>query len=705
MRNLRVLLYGDVDLNIMDGSAVWLTSVANMLTKDKNIRVDILLKAPIKQKHLISSVLDNPQINIINTFEIYKDRMFNNRNRMDIEEASNLMTELNEEKNYHFLIVRGFNLVKTILNSSLAYKTIPYITDFTHDVDRVSYEEREDLKEIYRKFPNMFVQTPEMGDLLKQILSVDGKKLHVLPPMIPDIDKIPEFENINSSLVYTGKFAEQWYFNEMLDCFDIVRERDSVINLNIAGDKFQGDLANNKENHIKRLKETNGVNWVGAISRRHSQEFIENSDIGICWRSEEIDNDLSVELSTKLLEFGINGKPVLLRRTKLHENLLGKDYPLFIEDSNEFVNKVLEAIYNPKLYRVASKRAFEASKNHTFTEVYKSLKEMLWSFNQDKVKLLFAGHDLKFIKMTMDYFENQPNFEIKVDKWDGHNKHNEAYSKECLDWADIIFCEWGLGNAVWYSQNKKEGQKLFVRMHLQEKNTEHPSKFNIDKIDKIIAISPYIYEEFYRVCKIPREKMTMIFNLVDTEKFNKPKKSNTNIKYNIGICGILPSRKRMDIAVNILEKLWKEDKRYKLFVKSKLPSDLPWLKNRPEEMQYYDDLFERINKAPWAKNIIFDPPGDDMDQWFTKIGYILSTSDFESFHLAPMEGMASGSTPLVIHWPGADTIYPKEYLFNDEDQITSYIKSGKFGTNIQEYPKNMFDKNIINEKIKTLLLS
>ena len=123
----------------------------------------------------------------------------------------------------------------------------------------------------------------------------------------------------------------------------------------------------------------------------------------------------------------------------------------------------------------------------------------------------------------MDYLENTGMFEIRKDEWNGHNAHDEQQSKECLEWAEIIVCEWGLGNAVWYSHHKLPHQKLIVRMHLQEVDTIYPQQFNIDNIDAFIAISPYIYEEFYRVFKFPREKTHMIYNVVDTTTLDKPK--------------------------------------------------------------------------------------------------------------------------------------------------------------------------------------
>jgi glycosyltransferase involved in cell wall biosynthesis len=293
-------------------------------------------------------------------------------------------------------------------------------------------------------------------------------------------------------------------------------------------------------------------------------------------------------------------------------------------------------------------------------------------WNMNKIKIVFAGHDLKFAKLIIEYLDLTGKYEIRFDNWKGHNAHDEQHSFECLKWADIIICEWGLGNAVWYSENKLPSQKLIVRMHLQEVQTSYPRNFNLDNIDKIIAISPYVYEEFYRVFKLPRDKMTMIYNIVDTKRLDIPKGSEYN--FNMGFIGISPKRKRLDLAVDVLEELWEKDSRYKLYVKGKMPQEYPWLWNKEEERYYYEELFARINSAPWKDSVIFDGFGSDIPEWLSKIGFVLSTSDFESFHLSPSEGAASRALPLVLKWDGSDTIYPDKFLFNTPKDIAKKVE-------------------------------
>lgn len=54
-----------------------------------------------------------------------------------------------------------------------------------------------------------------------------------------------------------------------------------------------------------------------------------------------------------------------------------------------------------------------------------------------------------------------------------------------------------------------------------------------------------------------------------------------------------------------------------------------------------------------------------MATWLRRVGFMLSTSDDESFHLAPAECAASGGVPALLPWPGADTIYDPHWIHDD----------------------------------------
>lgn len=293
------------------------------------------------------------------------------------------------------------------------------------------------------------------------------------------------------------------------------------------------------------------------------------------------------------------------------------------------------------------------------------------------MNVLIAGHDLKFIKFYIDYLEKSDH-EVRVDQWENHVVHNIKKSFSLLEWADVIFCEWGLGNTIFYSKNKRSNQRLIVRLHRQELETSYLSQAKISKIDCFIAVSPYIYEEFTRIFHLPREKMHLVYNNVDLSKlYNKNK---TDRKYHIGMVGYLPKLKRMDLALDIFEKVYNQDSRYILHFKGKKPDELRWLMRIEEEREYYESQFKRIEESPWKENVIFEPFGDVVD-FYNRMEFILSTSDVESFHLAVAEGMACGSVPIITNWEGSSTIYPSEFIINNLESVNDYINNVRSKSN------------------------
>lgn len=692
MKRLKILVYGDQNLNIMDGSAVWLTSLTNILSHDGKADVSVLLKTPIRRQQVISNIKDLDYIKLINPFELFKNKKFKSKHKMNAKEASTVINKLDKEHEYDIVITRGKEITEYSLRKSYHKKLIPYITDFNHQKKRS--KDMNFFKMIYKQCPNVFVQTDEMKQLLTKNLKVSPEKFITLPPSVDDVEVEPSFEIDNFSFVYTGKFAEEWKTEEMIRAFTKAKSHVDTLTLNIAGDKFQGPLAEKKANIIYDMENLKGINWVGAISRKESLDLVKASDLGFAYRSESIDNDKSVELSTKFLEYGINGKPVVVRKIKQYENLLGEDYPLYCNSYDELVDKLILAFTDKEVYRKAALACYKASQKYQFSNVSSRILDRLSVYNEAKPTILFAGHDFKFLNWYINHCKQSNEYNVVIDKWTGHNAHDYDKSMELLKQADIIFCEWGLGNAEFYSNNKLRGQELYIRVHRQELTTGYLSNVNYQNVTSVIAISPHIYEEFNRIKRIPRSKMKVIPNMVDVDRFNVSKEKDHS--FNIGILGIIPELKRLDRAINVFEKLWETDSRYNLFIKGKFPEDLPWMKNRPEEMRFYDDLFSRIEQAPWKDSVIFDGHGDDVGHWFSRLNFILSTSDIESFHLAPMEGMASGTVPIVFNWPGADTLYPENNIVKSEEEAVNLIlketntpryTSQKYQSMVEKYNK------------------
>lgn len=315
--------------------------------------------------------------------------------------------------------------------------------------------------------------------------------------------------------------------------------------------------------------------------------------------------------------------------------------------------------------------------------------------------VLIAGHDLKFIKPFYPYF-TQAGIRILLDFWSGHNQHNEAASKRLIGQADTVFCEWMLGNAIWYGKHKREGQKLVGRLHAQELRSALFDKVPFDKFETVIFVGPHMLRQAKARNPVFEKNGVVIYNGVDVEALQAVPRKPTNGKV-LGFVGIVPQSKRLDLALDILRELRKDDSGYILRIKGKRPEDFPWMANRPEEMAWYETQYRRLEEDPLLKGaVIFDAHGNDMPEWYAGVDYVLSTSDFESFHFTVADGAAAGCVPVVLPWEGADEIYPGEWVHPDFSAAARGIQAGLKlrRASFSEFARTKFDMRIVADSIR-----
>lgn len=290
--------------------------------------------------------------------------------------------------------------------------------------------------------------------------------------------------------------------------------------------------------------------------------------------------------------------------------------------------------------------------------------------------VLVAGHDLKFLRGALRRFEDT-GVRLLVDEWESHTAHDEARSRELLASADAVLCEWGLGNAVWYSRNVQDEQRLTVRVHSQELFTPHLRRIDHLRVNAYVFVSELVRQAAVASHGLPAERTLLIPNMVDTESLRLTKSEGAG--KTIGMVGVVPMQKRLDVALDVLEAVREHDPAYRLRIKGRLPEEYPWLASRPDELAYYEAQFARIERlgADFPGSISLDPHGDDMAEWYRGVGTVLSVSNFESFHLTIADGVASGARPAVLYWPGADLVYPREWISASVDELVAKILSGR----------------------------
>ena len=282
-----------------------------------------------------------------------------------------------------------------------------------------------------------------------------------------------------------------------------------------------------------------------------------------------------------------------------------------------------------------------------------------------KLRVLIAGHDLKFIHDIIDGLSRFGECELRIDRWRGLASPRGKPSIHANGWADVVVCEWCGANAVWYSRHKRRGQRLIVRLHRVEITTELPYDVQADAVDQLVTVSPY-YQRIVRdeLNGLAAERVVTIPNYADSSSLHREKLVGS--RFHLGLIGAVPKLKRLDLGLDILEEVRRQDERFCLFVKSKMPWEIPWLWNRADERRYFRNVLRRIQTEPLLEGaVVFDAFGSDVANWLRKIGIVLSTSDAEAFQVAPLEGMMSGGVGVILPWEGADGLYGEPWVVPD----------------------------------------
>ena len=476
------------------------------------------------------------------------------------------------------MVLRGRAVTSAAAKSeAFAGRLWPYLTDVPQSVPQLTPEAADELAMIASASRYLLCQTEELRCFLEGSIPATCGKCVLLPPMVADIPPthLPIPPSLGAAvagtplrLVYTGKFAPRWNTLEMTELPGLLAARGIAAELHMAGDKIHAD-ATGYQQRMRAALDGPGVSWHGGHSREEAMRLAASCDIGLGWRHPEL--DASLELSTKLLEFGALGLPVILNRTPMHEALLGADYPLFAASLAEVAAAAAAAATDPALYRLAADRTGLASGQFTLdraaerlrgylaravpvrrTEVSRSAgaEDTARSSPSPRLRVAVAGHDLKFFTPLLDYLRLQPDLEVRLDQWTALGKHDPAYSRELAAWADVVVCEWCGPNAIWYSRHKRRSSRLLVRLHRFELQSPYPAQVKIGAVNQVICVSKH----YARLCRErtgwPEAKVATISNALDVSQLDRSKLDGA--RFHLGLVGMVPSRKRLDLALDVL---------------------------------------------------------------------------------------------------------------------------------------------------------
>lgn len=673
-RTLRALVYGDVNLNLIDGSAVWLASTAECLARS-GVDVTVLLKARIETDRLLRP------LNAIDAIRLIEP----DGAPLNPDRAAHEVRRLHGLQAFDLVVVRGSRAASAMVElGSLQGVLWTYLTDIPQSITDLDPARHEQLTRTVRGSRRVLCQTPELRTFVEAVVPDAAGRTVLWEPIIPDTDLPPESRESRGSgahalrIGYAGKFAPAWNTDLMLDLPAQLAERGIPVELHMVGDKIHRDDAA----FAQRMEQGLGsgdVRWHGGLDRAATLTQMATWEVGLSWRDRSLDS--SLELSTKVLEYASVGTPPLLNRTPMHVRLLGEDYPLFTSPTTSVIEVLASVNADPSLLRVAAERAQAAAEHYRMTAAVERARRVLdrafpevphGSASVTPPKVVIAGHDLKFMRGIADLLAARSDAIVRIDEWSALAVHDEGASRDLLAWADVIVCEWAGPNAVWYSARKQAHQRLIIRLHRFELDAPWIRDVDASSIERVVCVNDHYRARVIAETGIRSDSVIVIPNAVDRDAFDRPKAPGADRV--IGMLGIVPFRKRPDRALAIIRALNEAAPGFLLSMKSAMPWHHSWVWRRPQERAAYRALFDEIAQDPDLRGrVVVEQHGGDVPAWLQRTGWVLSVSEDESFHLAPAEGMAAGSVPALLAWPGATDVYDARYVHADETAIVEHI--------------------------------
>jgi glycosyltransferase involved in cell wall biosynthesis len=288
-------------------------------------------------------------------------------------------------------------------------------------------------------------------------------------------------------------------------------------------------------------------------------------------------------------------------------------------------------------------------------EVLRPMLEVIHS-KRPKIAFFCGGDGMTFLDEIVEFTKQR----FKVRLFQGQT---EQELHELMQWSDISWFEWCTNIAAAASKFPKVCKNI-IRLHRYEAYEQWPEQINWANVDMLITVGNRFVKETL-VNKVPGfETQTSLVTIPNGVNLERVMFTNRQRGKNIAFLGNLRMVKNPAFVLQCMQKLHYIDPEYCLFFGGEFvePALKQYLKHMVEALELCDVVF-------------FDGWQKDINSWLTDKHYIISTSIIESQGMGLLEGMACGLKPVVHNFPGADQIFPSEFLFNISEEFCEQILS------------------------------
>jgi glycosyltransferase involved in cell wall biosynthesis len=234
---------------------------------------------------------------------------------------------------------------------------------------------------------------------------------------------------------------------------------------------------------------------------------------------------------------------------------------------------------------------------------------------------------------------------------------------EVMKTSDISWFEWCTNMVVEASKLPKVCKNV-VRLHRFEAYCDWPTQVQWENIDVLIIVGNSFVKDALLEQVPDIENSTCLVTIPNGVNLDKFRFVDRPRGKNLACVGYLNMRKNPMFLLQCMQKLHYIDPEYKLFFAGVYQDPMleQYIRHIVQELKLTDVVF-------------FDGWQEDINSWLQDKHYIVSSSIGESQGMGSLEGMACGLKPVIHNFPGANQIFPSEFLFDISEEFCEQICS------------------------------
>ena len=276
-----------------------------------------------------------------------------------------------------------------------------------------------------------------------------------------------------------------------------------------------------------------------------------------------------------------------------------------------------------------------------------------------KIAFFCGGDGMTFLDEISKFTKQR--FEVRL--FEGQT---EEQLYELMKWSDISWFEWCTNMAIIGSRQAKVCKNI-IRLHRYEAYEQWPQHVNWANVDVLVTVgNSFVRDALVR--RVPnlesQTSVAVIPSGVNLERFTFTERQRGK---NIAFLSNLRMVKNPALVLQCMQKLRYIDPEYRLFFAGEF---------QDESLEQY--MRHMVEALGLRDAVFFDGRQDNVRSWLQDKHYIVSTSIIESQGMGLLEAMACGLKPVIHNFPGADEIFPSEFLFNIAEEFCEQILSAPY---------------------------